>query len=151
MFSPSCQICHITLYETKMSQSILLHIRMLHTSSYTSTYGKITHQSELIQKYIPSSHIISPLGQIIINPMKDKFQIPMSAYMLDVLYFHQSNILFLLFAHDFGYSIELFSVVKNSQDLPQLLHIASRDFLSCLLIITTLLSSITKLTKTGEC
>ena len=66
------------------------------------------HQSELIQKNITLSWITSPLGQIIIKSIQKLIPIIIVAYMLDVIYFHQRNIIFLLFAHVIKYYIENF-------------------------------------------
>ena len=51
---------------------------------------------------------LSPLIKSETTLFKNKFQVPMPAYTVEVIYCHQSNIIFLLFVHDLEYSIGSF-------------------------------------------
>ena len=75
----------------------------------------------------------------------------MDAYTLAVIPHHQSNILFLLFARNIEYSIQKNpSAIKNSDACPQPLNIASQNWASLLLLISTFFASTTKLENMGD-
>ena len=92
------------------------HHTLLHTTIFL-------HHTDLIQKYIPSCRIIFPLVESEKSWFKHQFQVPMYAYTLDVLSWHQRNILFLFFARDFDISIEHFLLRSHIPSFSHIIYI----------------------------
>ena len=82
------------------------HHTLIHTTTFLYQYGSI-------KKQIPSSQIICTLVGSKSSWFKHKFPIHMAAYIVDILPYHQRNLLFLLFSCDIEGCIEYFLLWSN--------------------------------------
>ena len=93
---------------------------------------------------------LSPLVQSEIVRFKHKFQFTMATYTLDVLSYHQRNLLFLILSHYLEILLNIFFYSQTFQHSPATIAYRFCGCKSFLLLISALFSIINKLSKTRE-